>query len=110
ETAPNESLRQAMIQAGQAGILFSVAAGNASFNLGTSTDYPASFNLPNEIVVAAGDQNEGLASFSNRGGATALAAPGVNIVSTITQANATPYGYLSATAPAAPSVTGPLAL
>jgi thermitase len=112
ETSPNESLRQAMIQAGQAGVVFSVAAGNASSgqDLGTVRDYPASFNLSNEIVVAASDQNDGLASFSNFGGPTALAAPGLNILSTVTRGNQPPYGYLSGTSMAAPFVTGALAL
>jgi len=61
--------------------LFVAAAGN----LGTSNDktpyYPAAYSLPNLITVAATDQNDRLASFSNYGpDSVDIAAPGTNIL------------------------------
>jgi subtilisin family serine protease len=74
----------AIQSAGDAGIVFCAAAGNDSANNDTTPTYPASYRLPNMIVVAASDQNDALASFSNYGITTVdLAAPGVNISSTI---------------------------
>ena len=69
--------------AGNAGIIFCAAAGNNGANNDTTPTYPASYRLPNMIVVAASDQNDALASFSDYGATTVdLAAPGVNILST----------------------------
>ena len=69
--------------AGNAGIIFCAAAGNSGTNNDTTPTYPASYRLPNMIVVAASDQNDALASFSDYGATTVdLAAPGVNILST----------------------------
>jgi subtilisin family serine protease len=78
------SAESAAIQAaGDAGIIMCVAAGNESANNDTTPTYPASYRLANMIVVAASDQNDALASFSNRGATTVdLAAPGTNILST----------------------------
>jgi len=74
--------RSAMQAAGDAGIIICVAAGNSSNNNDATAYYPASYRLPNMIVVAASDQNDALASFSNYGATTVdLAAPGVNILS-----------------------------
>jgi len=80
-----DSAMAAAIQAaGDAGIIFCAAAGNDSANNDTTTTYPAGYRLPNMIVVAASDQNDNLASFSNYGATTVdLAAPGVNILSTM---------------------------
>ncbi len=70
-------------------ILFIAAAGNGGEDsIGDNNDitpeYPASFILPNIISVAAIDQNDNLAVFSNYGPTTVdLAAPGSNILSTI---------------------------
>ena len=76
--------RAAIQAAGDVGIIFCAAAGNDSANNDTTPTYPASYRLPNMIVVAASDQNDALASFSNYGITTVdLAAPGVNILSTI---------------------------
>ncbi len=78
------SAENAAIQAaGDAGILLCVAAGNSSANNDTTPTYPASYRLPNIIVVAATDQNDALASYSNFGSSTVdIAAPGSNILST----------------------------
>ena len=66
------------------GVLFVVAAGNEESNIDSMPTYPASFGLPNIISVAATDQNDNLAKFSNYGVASVdVAAPGVNILSTI---------------------------
>jgi subtilisin family serine protease len=74
--------RSAMAAAGDAGIVFCVAAGNNATNNNKVKVYPASYRLTNMIVVAASDQNDTLASFSNYGATTVdLAAPGVNILS-----------------------------
>jgi len=72
----------AMQAAGNAGIVFCAAAGNDSANNDTAPTYPASYRLPNLIVVAASDQDDTLASFSNYGALTVdLAAPGAIILS-----------------------------
>jgi subtilisin family serine protease len=74
--------RSAMLAAGDAGIIFCVAAGNETNNNNKTSFYPASYRLTNMIVVAASDQNDTLANFSNYGSTTVdLAAPGVNILS-----------------------------
>jgi len=80
-----DSAMAAAIQAaGDAGIVFCAAAGNDSANNDTTMTYPAGYRLSNMIVVAASDQNDNLASFSSYGATTVdLAAPGVNILSTI---------------------------
>lgn len=74
----------AINQARTAGVLFVAAAGNDGVDNDTGGDYPASYNLDNIIAVAATDQDDGLASFSNYGATTVdVAAPGTNIYSTI---------------------------
>lgn len=74
--------RSAIQAAGDAGIVFCAAAGNNSANNDSTAFYPASYRLPNMIAVAASDQNDALASFSNYGATTVdLAAPGANILS-----------------------------
>jgi subtilisin family serine protease len=80
----NSTSEKAAIQAaGDAGIIVCVAAGNDSANNDTTATYPASYRLPNMIVVAATDQNDALASYSNYGATTVdIAAPGSNILST----------------------------
>lgn len=63
--------------------LFIVAAGNEGSNNDTTLSYPASYDLDNIISVAATDQNDNLAAFSNYGSSSVdVAAPGVNIYST----------------------------
>jgi subtilisin family serine protease len=80
----SNSTEVAAIQAaGDAGIIFCAAAGNSSLNHDVTPDYPSSYRLPNMIVIAATDQNDALAGFSDYGATTVdLGAPGVNIMST----------------------------
>ena len=81
----SSSAESAALQAaGNAGIIFCVAAGNNTNNNDTTPFYPASYRLNNMIVVAATDQNDALAYFSDYGTNTVdLGAPGVNILSTL---------------------------
>jgi subtilisin family serine protease len=90
----NDTLRSAIQAAGDAGIIFCAAAGNNSADNDSTAYYPASYRLPNMIVVAATDQNDALASFSDYGATTVdLAAPGVNVLSClpVTQAGNATY-------------------
>ena len=62
--------------------LIVAAAGNEDTDNDSLPSYPASFNLPNIISVAATDQNNGLAYFSNYGATSVdVGAPGVDIYS-----------------------------
>jgi subtilisin family serine protease len=89
--------RSAISAANASGILFVTAAGNGDVNsVGGNNDvtpvYPGNYDLPNIISVAATDEQDMLASFSNYGGKTVqVAAPGVDIVSTVPPALNKPF-------------------
>ena len=85
----------AMQAAGSAGIIFCVAAGNNGSDIDTAPYYPASYHLTNMIVVAATDQDDALAGFSDYGpGTVDLGAPGVNILSCRPVAQAGTQAYV----------------
>ena len=89
------SERNAIQAAGDAGIVFCAAAGNESADNTSTPSYPANHRLPNMIVVAASDSNDHLASFSNYGTQVDLAAPGVDIYSTVPQWGGSQTGSLT---------------
>ncbi len=68
---------------GNEGILAVCSAGNETVDTDVTPDYPASYDLDNIISVAASDEQDDLASFSNYGLTSVdVMAPGYNIVST----------------------------
>lgn len=104
----SQALMDAISRANDKGILFVAAAGNESSDNDSSPAYPASYNLPNVISVAATDNRDVIASFSNWGFRSVhVMAPGVNILSTTTKNK---YDSFSGTSMATPHVSGALAL
>lgn len=104
----SQTLKDAISRANDKGILFVAASGNETNDNDASPSYPASYDLPNVISVAATDNRDSLASFSNWGQKSVhIMAPGVNILST-TPGNK--YESFSGTSMATPHVSGALAL
>ncbi len=85
----SQALYDAISYANDHEVLFVAAAGNGGMDgIGDDNDaspfYPASYELPNIISVAATDHNDSLAEFSNYGATSVdVAAPGVSILSSI---------------------------
>lgn len=103
-------LAEAIRRAGDAGILFVAAAGNDGSDNDETPFYPANLNreLDNVVSVAATDRTDALAYFSNFGADSVdLAAPGVDILSTI---RGSTYRSFSGTSMACPHVAGVAAL
>ena len=80
----NPKLQEVIEYAGSKGVLVVVAAGNDGSDIGSYLTCPASYApLDNMISVMATDKNDGKPGFSNYGDKVDIAAPGVNIVSTV---------------------------
>ncbi|AUN98965.1 subtilase [Bacteriovorax stolpii] len=104
----SEALLEAIKRASDKGIIFTAAAGNSSSNNDSSPSYPASYDTPNMVSVAATTAQNGLASFSSFGrNSVHIAAPGHNILSTV---NGGGYDVYSGTSMATPHVSGVLGL
>ena len=114
------AFQTAIQNAAAKGHIFVAAAGNDGWNNDLDPFYPAGYDVPNVVSVAAIDHNDQLAWFSNYGTKSVdLAAPGVDIYSTfpthLTQAMQDDglgpnYGMISGTSMATPHVTGVMAL
>jgi serine protease len=107
------ALQDQIIRAAESDMLFVAGAGNggadyASDNNDISPFYPASYDLPSVVSVAATDNNDALGHFSNFGANSVdLGAPGVLIYSTVKEGS---YDYWSGTSMATPHVAGAAAL
>jgi subtilisin family serine protease len=104
----SQALLDEITRVNQSDILFVAAAGNSTSDNDATPTYPASYAVPNVIAVAATDNQDALASFSNWGATSVhLGAPGVGVLSTIPGAT---YDSFSGTSMATPHVSGAAAL
>jgi thermitase len=107
-TQKSRALRDAIKKAGDEGILFVAAAGNNGDDSDKRPHFPAGYDLPNMVAVAALDRNDQLASFSNYGAKSVhVAAPGKEILSTWLKGE---FYVASGTSMATPEVAGVAAL
>jgi subtilisin family serine protease len=110
--ACSETLRETIQSLADQNIMFIAASGNDYVDYDISGpsyySYPAVFNLPNQMTVAATDVNDYVSDFSNKSYTLVqLGAPGVQVWSTVPNAT---QEYMSGTSMATPFVTGAVAL
>jgi subtilisin family serine protease/PKD repeat protein len=107
-SAYSYALADAIVYANDHGALFVAAAGNNYADTDMEPFYPAGYDVPNVMSIAATDHNDYKALFSNWGPTSVdLGAPGENILSTFP---GNQYALLSGTSMAAPHVSGAAAL
>jgi subtilisin family serine protease len=107
-TFSSQALSDEIDQLAANDILFVTAAGNQKANDDVVPRYPCNYNRPNQICVAASDQNDQLPSWANYGANSVdLAAPGAGIYSTLSGAK---YGYIDGSSMATAEVSGAAAL
>lgn len=109
ELADHQALYDAIEAAAAADHLFVAAAGNDTVDTDSTPHYPSAFDLDNIVAVAATDNNDQLAGFSNWGAISVdLAAPGQDVFSTykLFAGSIDDYAWISGTSMATPHVSG----
>ncbi|MEK6627602.1 MAG: S8 family serine peptidase, partial [Bdellovibrionota bacterium] len=103
----SQTLMDAIKRSNEAGAIFIAAAGNDRKDNDKNPAYPASYEVPNIVSVAAIDNQGAKATFSNFGKRSVhIGAPGVNVYSSTGGA----YASWSGTSMATPHVSGVAAL